>query len=123
MNYTNTISQTGKEEIKEILINTLKDQYELTDTIEELTDLHRKAFNEDYFVIGYYEANKWLEENGGVFNAIGIIQEYENDMFGEVNTKLDNAESVVNMFAYILGEELIYSFAEGLTVAEMLEEC
>ena len=32
-------------------------------------------FNEDYFIIGYYQAEKWLDENGGVFNAIESIKE------------------------------------------------
>ena len=36
-----------------------------------------------------------------------MIQEYENDNFGECNTELDNPEKVVNMYVYILGEHLM----------------
>ncbi len=72
------------------------------------SDLHHELFNRDYFIIGHYEANKWLEENGGVFNAIETIKEYEQDNFGEVNTDFSSAENVANMYAYILGEELLH---------------
>lgn len=124
MNNYNTVSTEGQNDIKALLIEELDHNYLPTDLISdiELSELHQKLFNEDYFIVGYYEANKWLESNVGVFNAIGSIQEYENDNFGEVNTKLDNSENVVNMFAYIIGEELIYNLDTTLTVGETLEE-
>ena len=83
------------------------------DNISEGTDkgeLHHYLFNEDYFLIGYYQCAEWLKDNDiGEFEAMGIVQEYENDNFGESTKVYDNAESVVNMLAYIKGEELIYS--------------
>ena len=72
-----------------------------------IDELHQRAFNQDYFIIGYYEAEKWLVSNYGVFAAIEKIQEYEKNNFGEVNTNLGNSESVCNMITYILGEEII----------------
>ena len=71
---------------------------------------HFHAFNEDYYLIGYYNCEQWLvKHNVSVFEAIETIREYEMDNFGEVNTKFDNAESVVNMYVYILGEEIIHN--------------
>jgi hypothetical protein len=67
-------------------------------------DLHNALFNEDYYIIGYYQAEQWLIANGGVFNAIGEIQEYEKDNFGEITTDCSSSEKVVNMYVYILGE-------------------
>ena len=117
-----------EKESREIFISMVKEELEHnylpTETIKdrsELTDLHHKLFNEDYFIIGYYEAEKFLEENGGVFNAIGVIKEYEKDNFGEVTTDFSSSEKVVNMFAYIIGEELIYSLDDSTPVAEVLE--
>ena len=69
-------------------------------------DLHNKLFNEDYFVIGYYQAEQMLLPYG-VFNAIKTIQTYEKDNFGEINTDLGSSEIVANMLAYILGEKLL----------------
>jgi len=40
-------------------------------------DLHHKIFNTDYYIIGRFEATKWLGDQ--VFNVINIIKEYEND--------------------------------------------
>jgi hypothetical protein len=70
-------------------------------------DLHNDIFNQDYYIIGRYQAKQWLVANTGVFNAIGIVQEYEKDNFGEVNTDLSEAEKVVNMIVYIAGEEVL----------------
>lgn len=67
-------------------------------------DLHNSLFNEDYYIIGSYKAEEWLKANGGVFNAIGEIKEYEQSNFGEVTTDLSEPERVVNMYVYILGE-------------------
>ena len=70
-------------------------------------DLHNDLFNSDYYIIGRYQAEQWLIANTGVFNAVGIIQEYENMQFGEVNTDLSEPEGVCNMIVYIAGEEVL----------------
>jgi hypothetical protein len=73
----------------------------------EMNELHYHLFNEDYYIIGYYQAEQWLMSHRlSVFEAIGIVQEYENEHFGEARM-YDNAEKVVNMLAYIYGEELL----------------
>lgn len=72
----------------------------------EASDLHHHLYNEDYFIIGYYHAEKFLEKYG-IFQAIEKIKQYEQDNFGEVNTDFSDSEKVVNMFAYIVGEEAL----------------
>jgi hypothetical protein len=71
------------------------------------SDLHNHLFNTDYFIIGYYKAEEWLKNNPGIFAAIEEIREYEQDNFGEVNTDFSSSEKVVNMYAYIKGEEIL----------------
>lgn len=71
------------------------------------SEVHQHLFNEDYFIIGRYEAALWLQENPGVFTTIGEVQKYEKDNFGEVTTDLAEPEKVANMYAYIKGEELL----------------
>ena len=79
-------------------------------TEDNQDDWHFHAFNEDHYLIGYYNCEQWLaRHNVSTFEAIETIREYEQDNFGEVNTKFDNAESVVNMYVYILGEEIIHN--------------
>lgn len=70
-------------------------------------DLHNELFNTDYFIIGRWQAEQWLIANTGVFNAIGIISDYEKDNFGEITTDLSEAERVCNMIVYIAGEEIL----------------
>ena len=70
-------------------------------------DLHHELFNTDYFIIGYYQAEQWLIKNVGIFAAIEEIREYEQSNFGEVNTDFSSSEKVVNMYAYIKGEEIL----------------
>lgn len=91
-----------------------------TSVVEELTEyindnknnysneLHFHLFNEDYYVIGYYQAQEWLDKhNISVFEALETIREYEEFNFGETQSYTD-AEKTVNMLVYIYGEELLH---------------
>lgn len=107
------------------LLNHLLDKINdniLTD--ENFDDWHHYAFNEDYFIVGYYSCSEWLKSNNiNAFNALEMICEYEKDHFGET-TFCDgkiNSESTVNMLAYILGEELLYELCnyDTITVNEL----
>lgn len=100
-----------KTSIKTELVNHILDK--INDGIltnENRDDWHFYCFNEDYYIIGYYEASQWLKNHKiGEFEAVDIVKEYEIDHFGEFNTKI-NSEAIVNMLAYIYGEELLNSF-------------
>ena len=82
---------------------------------------HFHAFNEDHYLIGYYNCEEWLKKHDvSAFDAINEIVEYEQDNFGEVHTKFDNAESVVNMYVYIKGEGILSGMG---TLEELREYC
>ena len=68
-------------------------------------DLHHEIFNMDYFIIGSYRAKEFLGNE--VFDAIEEIKNYEQENFGQVSTDLSDPEKVVNMLAYIIGEEML----------------
>lgn len=70
-------------------------------------DLHHEIFNTDYYIIGHYEAEKWLIEHTGIFAAIEEIKNYEKVNFGEVNTDFSSSENVCNMIVYIYGEQIL----------------
>ena len=99
------------EEIKEHFDDFIKDQSK--DWIEEhKEDLHHEVFNTDYYIIGTYKAKQWLKDE--VFNVIDIIKKYENFNFGSVNTDLSDPEKVVNMYVYIVGEQIVYKYLNKL---------
>lgn len=76
--------------------------------LDNTDDWHFHAFNEDYYIVYHSEAEKWLARHGvSAFEAIETIREYEEFNFGEVNTDFSQPESVVNMYVYILGEEVL----------------
>jgi len=75
-------------------------------------DLHHYAFNEDYYIIGTYQAKQWLGDHA--FEVIDIIKDYEQDNFGQVSTDFSDPEKVVNMYAYIVGEQIVYDYLEQL---------
>lgn len=88
---------------------------------DNLEDLHHEVFNTDYFIIGYYEASKWINENfGDAFNAIEIVKDYEIANFGEMNTEV-NSEKIANMLSYICGEEVIGELGSFDTIEELKE--
>ena len=69
------MKQGIKEELLEY-INDNKDNYE--------DELHYHLFNEDYYIVGYYQAQEWLDNHGiNTFEALNIIREYEEFHFGE----------------------------------------
>jgi len=71
------------------------------------SDFHNFAFNEDHYIIGYYNAEQWLISHDlSAWDAITDVREYKRDNFGEISNNV-NSESIVNMLAYIYGEELI----------------
>lgn len=95
------------QELKGHIIDTLANKYNDDDT--DFSELHYHAFNEDYYIIGYYQASEWLKRHDiDAFEAIDEVISYEKDNFGETNTAI-NSESIVNMYAYIKGEDLINS--------------
>jgi hypothetical protein len=98
------MNRNTKQELKSIIIDAINDN-RLND--KPVSEIHNEVFNTDYFIIGRFEAEKWLINNGGIFNAIEIIKDYELDNFGTVNTDFSEAEHVCNMYVYILGEEII----------------
>ena len=79
-------------------------------------DLHGDIFN--------YGVNADITdlEEYGVFNAIGEIQEYEKDNFGEVLTDLGNASAVADMLYYIIGDKFLNETLEFNRVLEEVSE-
>ena len=94
-----------KEDVKDYIIDQLSSDVGLD---QHISDLHHYLLNEDYFIIGYYKAEQWLKKDS-IFNAIEKIKDYEQDNFGQVTTDLSSSESVANMLAYILGEEILFN--------------
>jgi hypothetical protein len=78
-------------------------------------DLHHEIFNTDYYIIGSYKATQWLGDQ--VFNIIDFIKEYELFNFGEVMTDFSSPEAIVNMYVYIIGEEIVFDYVQEQEVA------
>ena len=100
-----------RKEIEQHFLNYLNDNLDYhkehdADTWQD--DLHHNCFNTDYFIIGSHKATQWLGDQ--VFNIIDFIKEYEDWNFGEVYTDLSDPEKVVNMYAYIIGEEIVNDY-------------
>ena len=92
-----------KQDVKDYLIQQLQDDVGLDN---DINDLHHYLINEDYFIIGYYQARKWLEKES-VFESIEKIKDYEKSNFGEVTTDFSDEEKTANMLAYILADEIL----------------
>ena len=93
-------------EIKEYFEDFIKENSNYLEEIGD--DLHHECFNTDYYIIGRYQAKQWLGDQ--VFDVINIIKEYETEMFGEVTTDFSEPERVVNMYVYIVGEQIVQDY-------------
>lgn len=77
--------------------------------------IHHEIFNTDFYIIGRHQATQWLGDQ--VFNIINFIKEYEMDNFGSVNTDFSEPEAVVNMYTYIIGEQIVHEYLDELNKA------
>ena len=104
MNLTHTHTHKADTEFLTHIAENIKD-YEG----KYFDDLHHFLFNEDYYIIGYYQAEQFIKENDlNTFDLITYCQEKEKEMFGEIQNTFDNAEKLVNHYAYWRGEELLW---------------
>jgi len=106
-----------EEVIKDYLLQYLEDNDLTIKEVIEDEDLHSKVFNEDHYIIGYYNAEQWLINEHGTnytFEVLSYVQEQEREQLGEVETTFDNAETLVNHYAYWLGYEVIAEIQEEL---------
>lgn len=92
------------QELASLIIDAINDG-RLND--KPVNEIHNEIFNTDYFIIGRYQSEQWLIQNGGIFNAIDNIKEYEDQNFGQISTDFSEPEKVCNMYVYILGEEIL----------------
>lgn len=106
--------QPKENEIKEYFNDFIKEALEYNPDFinENRDDLHHEAFNIDYYIIGRNKAIKWLGED--VFNIIETIKQYELDNFGEVTTDFSEPEKIVNMYTYIIGENIVSDYLNQL---------
>ena len=104
-----------KEEIQEHFNDWIKDQ-DLDWITQNVDDLHHHAFNTDYYIIGYYQAEQWLKEHDiSIFEGIEFVQDYERDNFGNDGIRnYTNAEQLVNMITYIIGYDVVNELKEEL---------
>ena len=100
--------QAKRQEIIDFAKDRIQEIYDYDQekvTVDDVHDLHHEIFNTDYYIIGRYQAKEWLGSDA--FDCIYDIQEYENFHFGRVTTDLSEPERVVNMYVYIVGEEIL----------------
>ena len=116
------MNKSIKKELLEHVLDLVKDG---TINRENTDDWQDIAFNQDYYIIGYYQAEQWLEKHGvSPFEAVEYVVEQEIDIFGECNlTAADfNAERIVNLMVYFLGYELIQENEQEIIEAAIQAE-
>ena len=111
------MTQYKYEEIKSHFEDFINDENNKDFIKDNLEDLHHEIFNIDFYIIGRYKAKQWLEDQ--VFEIINFIKEYEQDNFGKVNTDFSEPEAVVNMYTYIIGEEIVSDYINKLEKREV----
>lgn len=115
-NKGDTMNNSIMQELKQHAADLIADDVINSDNIE---DAHHIAFNQDYYIIGYYQAKQWLKSHGvDAWEAIAYVVEQEMMHFGEVNIKPSdiNEESMVNLLVFFTGYEI--DFEELLAETE-----
>ena len=99
-----------KSEVQSIIESDI-DNYE-GQTIESF---HFDQFNADYYIIGTYKAKQWLTDKD-VFNCIDIVQEWERDVFGELQSDLSNPEKLASLLMYTVSERMLQDICYELDI-------
>ena len=105
------------DEIKSYFDNFIAENSEALNDSDFRDELHYHAFNSDYYIIGTYQAKQWLGDKA--FDVIGIVKDYEKFNFGEVTTDLSDPEMLVNMYAYIVGVDIVAEWLEANPLEEV----
>jgi hypothetical protein len=74
----------------------------------ELEELHQELFNMGYYSHNDYDADKFAGQNW--FEILGHVIQYEQDQFGEISTDINDKSKIINMYVYIVGEEIIQHY-------------
>lgn len=101
------MNNTIKTELRYNLIEYIK---QCDDDRTDFDELHHEVFNEDYYIIGYYQASQWLKSHGvDAFEAIAYVIEQEQEHFGESNLKPSdiNSERIVNLLVYFAAYDVM----------------
>lgn len=80
-----------------------------------LEEAHQDMFNSDFYIIGTYQAKEWLTEKD-VFNCIDIVQSWEKDVFGELQSDLSNPEKLASLVIYSVGETILFEVSNDLGI-------
>ena len=109
-----------EQEIREYARERVADiAYYSTEYLEDPIALHHDIFNTDYYIVGRYQATQWLGTEA--FNCIGVVKEYEESNFGQTYTDLSEPERVVNMYVYIVGEQILHEVVQEYLAAQQLK--
>ena len=102
------MNQSIKCELLEYMKTEIEEMRRYKELSSDISEIHHKLFNQDYYIIGYYQAEQWmLQHNITAFKGIEYVHNYESFHFGEKRDYTD-AEALVNMIVYIKGEELLH---------------
>ena len=97
------------DEIKEFAIDEIEERisWDNADNYlnNDICEIHHDIFNTDYYIIGRYQAERWMENR--VFEIIDVVKEYEEMNFGELTTDITEQEHLLNMYVYIVGEHIL----------------
>jgi len=74
----------------------------------ELDELHHELFNTDYYVSNDSDADKFAGQHW--FEILGHVMQYEQDQFGEITSDITDKSQIINMYVYIIGEQIIQHY-------------
>lgn len=97
-----------KQELIEYGVARLIDLQPSEEQLNDSSEIHFHLFNEDYYIIGYYECGEWLKQHEiDIFDGISWVNEQEDLHFGEPHSKIEDSEKLVNLIVYFVGYEIV----------------
>ena len=114
-----------REEIREYIKNQIEhyeddELYNLDEDGEmEWSELHNDLFNTCYFITDENEGYEWFESVENYVKIQRFVYEHQMNNYGEIPFDITDHLKVINLYAYIIGEEELPIVLEQIYKEEM----
>lgn len=101
-------------EIKKEIANEMYDSFKNYESIQDmyLCDIANEFYNNDYYIIGIYQAKEWLKK---YFDDMLETIEYWEDATGEqYGQMITDVEKLATLVAYTVADTILYEVYEYL---------
>ena len=101
-------------EIKKEIAFEMYDSFKNYESIQDmyLCDIASEYYNNDYYIIGFYQAKEWLKKYFD--DMLEVIEYWEEETGEQYGQMITNVEKLASLVAYTVADVILYEVYEYL---------